>query len=361
MRPLHPNQNGIIVPTRQTIKHGGQTIPYNKPVKALQHIDKLLSGSKPLIAITRKQGGLGDVLMTLPTVKAISKKYSIQVTYGTDFEYLDGALPAVLEGNPYISKVVSWNSINPEDYNSVIDLTCPCVAHEVPLAKSINRIDLFARHVGIKLEDTSIDYCVTEEERKWARDYLYQNGLDRFKLILVQPSSSTTNRDCPPAKIKDALTQILQTQKDCRALIITHNSDNIKTDWKYSDVHILNNFGIRKIAALMELCKLVICPDSSILHMASALHMPTVTIFGPTDAHARVNYHPEAVAIWPAGKLRSYPQWYSENRDGYLCWKLIEASLIRDVSISILNKQPLPLSDDLVSYRDKTSKLCETV
>lgn len=354
MRPLRPNQNGIFVPTSTTIKSGGQITPYTKPNKSLYFMDKVIAGEKPSIAITRKQGGLGDVLMTLPTVKAIAKKYEIQIVYGTDLEYLDGALPACLYGNPYISEIVNWRDISPENFNSIIDLTCPCVAHEVPLAKPINRIDLFARHAGIQLQDTDIDYFISDEERKWAKEYIYENNLDRYRLIMVQPSSSTTARDYPVSKMKEALVQILRGQKDLRAIVITHNSDNIKTDWNYSDVHCLHNFGMRKIAAIMEQCQLVICPDSGCLHMASALHMPTVTLFGPTDPHARVNYHPEAVAIWPAGHLKNYPCWYMDPKDGYLCWKLIQPELIKEVSLSVLNQKPLPPSDDLVTYRNRS-------
>ena len=351
MRSLRPNSQGIMVPTPQEVKTGGQIFPYHIPDSSLQFIDRLIETRVPSIAITRKQGGIGDVLMTLPTVKAISRKYGIQVVYGTDYEYLSGALPAVLEGNPYISRIVPWRDINPKDFNAVIDLTCPCVAHEVPLAPPINRVDLFARHTGIRLEDTNIDYRITDEEREWAREYLRDAGLSDKTLILVQPSSSTTSRDCPTAKLVEALTGILQAKKNARALIVTHSSDSFKAEqWRYSNVHKLIDLRVRKIAAIMEQCQLIICQDSAVLHLAAALHLPTVTLFGPTDARARVNYHPEAVALWPAGKLKSYPRWYAENLDGGVCWKLIEPSLIIDTSLSILDKKPLPPSPDLVTF-----------
>jgi ADP-heptose:LPS heptosyltransferase len=351
MRAIRPSSNtGMIVPTQQTIKTGGQITAYTKPSPSLNHIDRLMKGGKPNLAITRKQGGLGDVLMTLPTVKAISKKYGVQVTYGTDFDYLDGALPAVLEGNPYISKIVKWRDLNPDEFDAVIDLTCPCVAHEVPHAQPINRIDLFARHAQVHLDDTSIDYYIKDSERKWADEYIANSNLGRFVRILVQPSSTSTNRDCPHSKIKDAVQGILQAQRNIRAIVVTHNSDNLKLDWQYSDVHIAHNLRARQIAALMEQCDLVLCPDSAILHIASALHKPTVTLFGPTDPKARVNYHPEAVAVWPAKNLKSYPVWYQDPRDGFLCWKLIDTNLIRDVALAIINHKPLPDSNDLVYY-----------
>lgn len=355
MRSIRPSSTtGIIAPVQQTIKTGGQITAYTKPIQTLNHIDRLMKGGRPNLAITRKQGGLGDVLMTLPTVKAVSKKYGVQVTYGTDFDYLDGALPAVLEGNPYISKVVRWRDINPDEYDGVIDLTCPCVVHEQPHAEPINRIDLFARHAQVHLDDPSIDYYIKDSERKWAQEYIILNNLDRYVRVLVQTSSTSTNRDCPHSKIKASVQGILQSQRNIRAIVLTHSSDNTKTDWQYSDVHIAHNLKARQIAALMEQCDLVLCPDSAILHIASALHKPTVTLFGPTDARARINHHPEAVAVWPAKNLKSYPVWYQDPRDGYLCWRLQEPELIAKTAIAVINHKPLPESNDLVTFGSYT-------
>jgi hypothetical protein len=289
--------------------------------------------------------------MTLPTVRAVAKKYDTKIDYGTDFVYLDGALPKIIQGNNYIGNIVPWTEIDIDNYDAVIDLTCPCVAHEVPLARPINRIDLFARHVGIQLEDHSIDYHITEDEKKWAEDYFYREKLSRWKMILVQPFSTTTSRDFPPERMKAIIASILATQKDLRILLLTHDTDSLKPTWDLPGVHRAHNLKARQIAALMTLCPLVICPDSLILHLASALHRPTVTLFGPTDPRARINYHPEAVAIWPAGHLKTYPRWYDQScPDGGICWKLIDLDLVRDTSLAILNKKPLPQSNDLVFF-----------
>jgi ADP-heptose:LPS heptosyltransferase len=352
VRSLRPDSRGIFVPTTQEVKTGGQITPYSKSSTSLIHLDYLMRGGTPKIAVTRRQGGIGDVLMTLPTVKAISKKYGVQVDYGTDFDYLSGALPKVLKYNPYIHNIVPWKEIRPEDYHAIVELTCPCVAHEEPLARPINRIDLFARHagLGIPLQDPSIDYFISPEEDSWARNYLITNGIDRFKLIMVQPSSSSTSRDIPPATLRTALTSILSSDRTLRAIVITHDSDNLKQDWNFTDVHKLHNKDVRHLAAIMKYCELVICQDSAVLHVASALHKPTVTLFGPTDPKARVNYHPEAIAIWPAQHLRNYPSWYRDSGDGGLCWKLIKPELITSVSLSILNKTPLLEKTDLVTF-----------
>jgi ADP-heptose:LPS heptosyltransferase len=355
---FRPDSRGVIVDIKTPPRFGaGQVTPYTRSIPTLHHLDNLLGGGKPKLCITRKQGGIGDVLMTLPTVKAIAKKYDVQVDYGTDFTYLDGALTKVLFDNPYIANVVPWDTIDPFDYHAVLDLTCPCINHEKPLAPPINRIDLFAKHLKVSLEDHDMDYHVRDEELIWAREYIEKNNLDRFKLIMVNPSSSTPNRDCPPDKLKRGLGGVLALRRDVRALMIIHESDKRKNeDWNFSEIHILKNMDVRQLAAMMKYCALLICPDSAMLHVAAALHHPTLTIFGPTDPWARVNYHPEAVALWAAKDLKNYPCWYEDPKDGWMCWRRLEESLITDTTLAMLNNQSLPSSRDIVtfgSYREE--------
>lgn len=49
------------------------------------------------------------------------------------------------------------------------------------------------------------------------------------------------------------------------------------------DLLISPETSIRKMAALMKRCKLVICNDGGMLHIAVSQDVPTVSIFGPTD------------------------------------------------------------------------------
>lgn len=303
------NTNGVIdLSKRQTVKLGGNVNAYTRPTRALLSFDRLVNGAQPKILITRKQGGIGDVLMTLPTVKAIQKKYNAIIDYGTDFNYLDGALVKVLQGNPYINKVIEWNKAIHEEYNLCIDLTCPCVAYEKPLVPPVNRIDLFARYVGINIQDYNIDYFISEKEKIWAREFFEETKLINYKTILLQPSSSTTDRDCPIDKIKKSLSKVMQIDKNIRVIVIGHYTDNNKIEWgSLPGFFPIKDFDIREIGAIMDKVDLVICPDSSILHLAAAQHKKTLTLFGPTDPRARINYHPEAVALWAVHGLQNYP------------------------------------------------------
>lgn len=347
IRGLRPTPNGQTVSV-QPLLHGGHAKMYQRPSTVFKRVDEIRSGQLLNIAVTRKQGGIGDVLMTLPTVKAIVKKYNATMTYGTDLDYMNGSLGEVLEGIPYIKHVIPWKQINEENYHAILDLTCPCVIHEKQNATPIHRIDLFARFAGISLEDRTIDYIITPEERCWALEFVQSKYLDRTPLIFVQPCSSSLHRDCPAPVVKKIIEGLLK--KGLKILFTRSGYDSTKTDWNYAGGYPLKDLTIRQVAALMEQCQLVICPDSVMLHLASALHVPTLTLFGPTDPRARINYHPEAVAYWPGGKLKNYPLWYDNAPNANMGWQLMNPDLIIQTAVSMLAGKGILDTNDLVHF-----------
>jgi ADP-heptose:LPS heptosyltransferase len=357
MRKLRLDSNGIA-----SFRGQGLNIPsahpYTKASPALGRLDQLLQGHSPKILITRTQGGIGDVLMTLPTVRAIKKKYGDNciVTYATDPGYLDGALVKVVQGVPYIDEVVDYRGIKPADYDAIVELTCPCVAHEMPLAPPINRIDLFAAHAGVRLDDWSMDYIVTDKERAWAQEFLANYRIDNKKLIVVQPNSSTRRRDLPAAILQRGVAKLVRSVPNSRALIIVHSGTaNSEISWRMEGCDEFRDYDVRHIAAIIERSHLVMCQDSAVLHLAAALRKKTLTFFGPTDPRARVNYHPEAAALWFGGDLACSPCWYSPSCSvGYICWKSITDDLIVDLGSKMLNDQPLPAAPYIVSFGEMT-------
>lgn len=342
LRPQRPHsRTGIITPQKPHLQAGGPTRQYKQPNPILQRIDSVLEGAKLHICIVRSTGGIGDVLMTLPAVRAVKKKYNCHLTYATDYNYLEGALTKVLYGNPHIDAIIKWSDLVPEHYDATIDLTCPCIAHEKQGAPPVNRIDLFARHIGVELDSPHIDFYLTKSEVDWGQNFVKQNKLINKKIILVQPFSSSESRDVPKNTLKSALAAVFETRRDVRAIICTHSTDSSSDDWKYLETVEARNLDIRQIASIMHHCDLVLCPDSSILHLAGALKKPTVSLFGPTDPYARVNHYPNAMAIWPGGKLAMSPIWYGNPQGSAITWKMLTPEMIHETVLAALNKQVL--------------------
>jgi len=357
MRRLTPNPNNGIVgiqSVRPTTFVNAKA--YNKPNKGLSRLDQLRNGGAPEIIVTRCMGGAGDVLMTLPTVRAVAEKYKCKVDYATDFTYLDGILPNMVQGLPYIRNVLNYHNIVNENYDSVLDLTCPCIVHEKPGADPINRIDLFARHLGIVLTNHKIDFIHTEEELTKGFEILNDLRIDirKHKVILVQPSSSTTRRDFPLDTLKQVVRKVSFLNNNIRIIVLTHGSDSYQAQqnrWQdINSVSKIHDLKARNIAGLMSYVDLVLCPDSLILHLAGALNKPTFAFFGPTDARARINYYPNAIAISGSHGLKCQNCWYNPCPANQICWKRIDVDLSVQVIDAMLHNKKVPQSPELVHF-----------
>ncbi len=314
--------------------------PYSadlNPKKKIHQINQLIKTGRPKICIIRGEG-IGDVIMTTPAIHELKNQFggNCEITYATNLQYLDGALPAVLKNNPDIANIIDRANIDESDYNCVISLHCPAIAHEVPMAQPINRIDLFARHLGFnQLKNPVPRYFMTTGEYEAGSDYLYRNGFSGKKTMLVNLFASSPHRSVAIHTVRNALNR-LYTEHKIHSLIVRHSSD-ASTEIAWDNIpgsHFINDMPIRELGGLMSHVDLLLCPDSALLHLGGAIGVPTVSLFGPTDPRARINYYSKAVAIWEGEKLGGHPHWYQACPQKGLCWKLITEQQIVDSCVS---------------------------
>ncbi|MFQ6042312.1 MAG: lipopolysaccharide heptosyltransferase II [Candidatus Poribacteria bacterium] len=141
-----------------------------------------------------------------------------------------------------------------------------------------------------KSMDTRLVLNLSEEEKQWARDYLKRLGIseDDF-LVCIHPGGSSFDKlwtEDGYAQVADRLVERFGAK-----ILMFHGPSESKlaSDIQQRmthDVLIYAPESLRQLAALIDRCKLFICNDSGPMHIAAALDVPTVAIFGPTD-HVR--------------------------------------------------------------------------
>lgn len=89
---------------------------------------------------------------------------------------------------------------------------------------------------------------------------------------------------------------------------------------------------IRELGALIQCCNLVVCNDSGPMHIAAALDVPTVAIFGPTDHVAWKPLSKNAAVVrrdmpcWPCSAHKCKIGWECTKKLSVdLVWERIEA------------------------------------
>ncbi|MDE3179407.1 MAG: lipopolysaccharide heptosyltransferase II [Acidobacteriota bacterium] len=159
------------------------------------------------------------------------------------------------------------------------------------------RAGMIARPEPTKpLADTRVE--VSAPERTWATRRLEALGIQgpRFLLGLVPGASFGPSKRWMPdrfAALADRLTEVLNAD----VLIFGSPSEKalaeeVAGEMEHTPVIIAGEAALRQSMALLERCRLVVTNDSGSMHLASALALPVVAIFGSTDARATRAFGP---------------------------------------------------------------------
>jgi ADP-heptose:LPS heptosyltransferase len=147
----------------------------------------------------------------------------------------------------------------------------------------------FAQH-GFPTSTSSPKLHLKELDREWAKDFWKNQGVtsdERAKVIILHPGSGSKKKVWPLHQFFN-LARTLRNHLDSKILIVLGPAEGLETQKIFERMEA-NSFILGKgltllqLASVMEGCWFFIGNDSGISHMATALGLPTMVIFGPTD------------------------------------------------------------------------------
>ena len=307
-------------------------------------LDNIVRGGKLKIAFGRKKGGIGDVLMTTPTVKAIKRRYPhSELTYFIDTKYAAGGLVDILKHNPYIDQIIPFEQVRREDYHFFADVTTVGLARERRGLPPVNRIDMFAEYVGLNLVDSVPTYVVTREEKAWAQSIISRWTKGKaMKVVTLHISSVDQRRNWPAKNYQELVTQLTARYKDIFFIVFDQHK---ACSWGLKNTFDASHFDIRAKGALINASHLFIGPDSGLLHLAGALEKHIVSLFGSTPPEARINHYANAVAV--RAKILCSGCFYEACSLGFACMTHIRvADVIKAVEERIYSNKILAMPLD---------------
>jgi ADP-heptose:LPS heptosyltransferase len=129
-----------------------------------------------------------------------------------------------------------------------------------------------------------------ESDREWARNFWRNKGVameERSKVIVLHPGSGSKKKVWPLDRFF-TLARTLQHHLDTKILIVLGPAEGMETQKAFGGMEassfiIGRGLTLLQLASIMEGCWFFVGNDSGISHMAAALGLPTMVIFGPTD------------------------------------------------------------------------------
>lgn len=276
------------------------------------------------VAIWRT-GGFGDLLFITPIVEYFKRKYpTCKVSVATSERFRD-----VWRNNPNIDKFRSSYSlpipldfVKKHDYVGIFEGTIENFKGEDQYCA----IDAFAFNLGIfdmPLELKRPRYYLTSSEVNATKNKIRsKTGFNIYNrpYICFQWKSSSLLRDYPYEKLVAAMYR-LQQRTGYKIIILTHPNYRklIEHEISMAMEHVIgggakldyiNLAGItsyRESASVLALSTGLVGIDSSLAHLAAALGVPSVSIYGPFKAEWRTVYNQNNISLQKQSECLNAP------------------------------------------------------
>ncbi len=291
------------------------------------------------ILVVQNRMGIGDTVIFLPFIKALSKKFNSPISllvkesskadqYLFKTNYIDkilllgrnkksnkrhegflGSINLIKDIKKYnFDKIIIFNSSL--RYNLIARLSGVSEVYQYPLFKKTKQHIVDAPKKFIK-EKFNLE--VNEDPEVQIDDNLLSEAIRKFNIkkdelnILLGIGGSGSTKRIPSKTFLNVIEKIAKI-KDCKFFLATGKNDEeqvilneiIKS--KFEKLCIpLDNFSIKEILPIIKNCNLSVCNDSSFSHLSAALGIKTITLMADTPL-IYGNYSSKMYPIIPDGE-----------------------------------------------------------
>jgi len=171
-------------------------------------------------------------------------------------------------------------------------------------------LNLISR-LGLQTSPPELVIPLSSEEKNWAKRELTSLGYEPSKpLVILSPGAYYGPAKRWPASKFSELASMLQKKKRAEILIVgspdeVRLAESISSSLEKNPINMAGKTTLRQLSVLISLANLFITNDSGPMHIANALRVPVIAIFGPTDPRVTGPFHQPSTVIkkdvpcWP--------------------------------------------------------------
>lgn len=153
----------------------------------------------------------------------------------------------------------------------------------------VHTYKMLIEQIGIPLSATSPKLYLSEEEKKTAAELLKRYGINQDDIIVgINPGAAYGSAKCwLPDRFKEVTKKLLEKPNLYVLFFGDYNGkplvDQICKDMPERVLNLAGKTKLRELMALINACSLFLTNDSGPMHIASALHVPLLALFGSTS------------------------------------------------------------------------------
>lgn len=242
-----------------------------------------------------RHGGFGDLLFITPLLRQLKEDYpTCRITFFCHYTY-----QPILKGNPHIDHLypqpIPASALAEADYHLHFQGTV-----EGSSDPDDHAVDLMARHAGVQLRNR-VPVLVPNEDEKPYIDAILEDCLRTpeqrsASRIAVQVAASSPIRTYPWKALLAVCT--ILARRGHQVFLLGLNTPENVTGISPNLHDLCGHFpSMDQTAVFLRECDVVLAPDSSLVHVAGALGVRSVGLYGPFPGSARTRYYPECVTL----------------------------------------------------------------
>lgn len=249
-----------------------------------------------------RPGGYGDLLFCTPSIHEIKERWPTAEVHLCAYSRFQD----ILFADPEVDRIVSYplSMDDAEQYHAWVFLEN--VIEGNPEAEKVHAVDIVAKRIGLSnLRNKEMRYHVTPEESTWAVTTYPRTARKR---VAIQVEASGKARTYPGNLMTEVIIRL--AQKDIEVFLLgTPFKVRAKSTPLVRNL-MVENLSFRQSVAAMTTCDAVLGPDSVMVHIAGAIHMPALGLYGAFPWQLRTAYAPTVQAIQGHGGCALAPCFY---------------------------------------------------
>ena len=265
----------------------------------------VIERAKPGTTMICGSFGYGDMLMLTPTLRALKEllpENPVHLYCGPK-EY------CIVENNPNIDLLVTvppqFTSRSPvrtfEHLCTAYDRSfCLCgIIVWNPEAELVNAYEVMAKKIGVRPSSLIPEYYPLPVEIELARQTLKTIGITpgKDRIAVIQPRSSSILRTLPNETTEALLCRL--EKKGWKTIVFWDNTNlpEKASRFGYWTSRDFRHLTLRELFAMVGFADIVIATDSAISHLAAAMNIPSVLLYGPIDSALRSSHFHKAYSL----------------------------------------------------------------
>ena len=277
-----------------------------RPLEETRPFDDTKDWSGKSILLVRA-GGFGDVILMTPVMREFKRRWPTCKIGVACMDFYG----VVLKHLPFVDEVAGYPIAKEKLMSYDAWVFFEGAIEKNPKAQKLHMTDLFAEIAGLHsapglaaagghpaLDDKKAEYKVTENEMVWLLEqYPRKAGKRR---VSIQVGASAACRVYPGNQWQEVIRELLQRGFE---VFLLGRKGEIQGSDPVDDLHNLTEVGttFRQSCAVINSSDLFIGNDSALLHIAGALDIPAVGLYGPFLGSLRTAYAEKTFAIQARG------------------------------------------------------------